>query len=305
VRLHICQKMNPVAMSYEPRMRGSRFRRQPAKKASAKERKEERGSSVFYQEPEHINPSELCANTVNAIDHLGNQRFALPPFSEHFQRWLNDIKALLADFENRLPEAIDNQYNENVRKLLLGIQEELGKLISIEKASNESLADLQRKLTATESSLSKLEHEHAAQARELRKRYEVSFDKLRKEMDTLDRQRRAVLQQKAGILQRIFKRSDSRLTESANALQVKKNTLGASKDELKKKLGRLGIEYEKEKKQILAEQQTIRDKLAESRGNSLDDAMEFRKAVCQQLRNAVTEAVNRLPKQPDESSPEG
>jgi hypothetical protein len=283
-------------------MRGSRFRRTSARKTSARERKEDRSSSIFYQEPEQINPSQLCVTTLNAITHLGDQRFALPPFSEHFQRWLNDIKSLLADFENRLPEAIDEHYRESVQKLLLDAQEELSKRIGIEKERSELAADLQQRLTETELILSRLKHEYMSQVRDARRKYEKSFDRLRKEIDNLDKQRRAILRERTGILQRIFKRSENRLAESANNLQLKKNTLGDSKEDLKKQLGKLRKEYENKRKQIVAEQDDLRQKLTESRGSGPDDAVELRRSICQKLRDAVAEAVNRLPKESDKPS---
>jgi hypothetical protein len=291
-----------VAMSYEPRMRGRRFRRTSAKKTSARERKEDRSSSISYQKAEQIDPSQLRVATLNAIDHLGSQRFALPPFSEHFQRWLNDIKSLLGDFESRLPEAIDEHYRESVQELLLDAQEELNKRIGIEKERAELAADLQQRLAQTEFTLSKMRHEYMSQVHDVRRKYEKSFDRLRKEINNLDKQRRTILRERTGILQKIFKRPENRLAESANNLQLKKNTLGDSKEDLRKELGKLRKEYENKRRQVVAEQGDLRQKLTESRGKGLDDAVELRRSICQKLRDAVAEAVDRLPKESDEPS---
>jgi predicted nucleic acid-binding Zn-ribbon protein len=186
--------------------------------------------------------------------------------------------------------------------LLLNAQEELNKRIGIEKERGEQAADLQQRLAETELNLSKMKHEYMSQVRDLRRKYEKSFDRLRKEIDNLDKQRRTILRERTGILQKIFKRPENRLAESANNLQLKKNTLGDSKEDLKKELGKLRKEYENKRKQISAEQGDLRQKLTESRGNGLDDAVELRRSICQKLRDAVAEAVDRLPKESDEPS---
>lgn len=288
------QLVNFETMGYEPRMRGRRFRRPLARKVSAREKREERGTSIFYQEPEEINPSQISSKTLNALEHLGNQRFALPPFSEHFQRWVKDLKALLIEFETQLPDAVDEQYRENVEKSLTNVQEALTKHIEAEKNSSGEISDQHQQLAATESELSKLDHEYKTLTREIRTRHEKSMEKLTSEIDSLDKQRLKILRKRTSFLQRILGKSESRLEEKTKALQSKRDALGKSRETLKEELEKRKADYETRRNRLADEQQALRVKLAELKGNALDDGLEIRKAACEELHRSVSEAVERV-----------
>ncbi len=96
-------------MSYEPRMRGTRSRRTIRKKQTTKENKNEYSQPQYY-EHEEIDPQIIISNILNGIDHLGNQRFGLPPFTEHFQRWKKDVNRLITEFQTQFSTASDQQF---------------------------------------------------------------------------------------------------------------------------------------------------------------------------------------------------
>jgi len=275
-------------------MRGSRFRRPAAKKTSARERREERGPSTFYQEPEQVNPSELLVKITNALEHLGNQRFALPPFSEHFQRWLKDVENLLEEFQMRLSQAADQQFHDSIEKSLSSIRDTLTKRIEMENTSSTALTDIHNQLTAVELEVSKLDHDYKMRTGEVRRKYEKSVNRLRSDIDTLDRQRLKLLRKKTSFLQRIFGKADAELEEHQGALQSKKSTLEGKKESFKLELDKYRRDYEAKRKQLAAQIETLRAKLTETRGGGQDDAMEDRRSTCEELRAAVTQAVDRF-----------
>ena len=122
-------------MSSEPRMRGTRFRR-PSTKKHSKERRKEHETSVFYQEATPIDPSQVSSKILNALEHLGTQRFALPPFSDHFERWIKDVEAVLTEFETELPDMADQPYRVTVHNVLSSLREALRRQIEAEKDSS-------------------------------------------------------------------------------------------------------------------------------------------------------------------------
>jgi chaperonin cofactor prefoldin len=274
-------------------MRGRRFRRPATKKPSSTEKREERETSAFYQEREPLDPLQVSSKASNALEHLGNQRFALPPFSEHFQRWMKDVRVILAEFETDLP-AVDQAYHETVERTLTNAQDAFGKRIDAENNVSEETSTLQQELTACGVELSKLEHEYRARAHEVRRGYERSAEKLRGEMDSLDKDRSNLLRRGPTLFERIFRRPDTRLEESASALQSKKAALGNKKATLNRDLDNLRADYESNSKQLTVRREALRAKLAEVRGNTLDDALEIRRLACQELCRAMAEAVSRL-----------
>lgn len=283
-------------MGYQQRMRGrsQRFRRPSTRKAGSRERRKEQAIPVFYQEAEQVNPSEVSGKVTNALKHLGDQRFALPPYAEHFQRWLKDVKGILAEFETKLAGAVDQQYRDSTQRALIEVQEGLNKRIEGEKNSADSSLNLQQQLTTTEIELSKLENEYNKQSREIRRRHERTSRELQQEIDVLGKQRLRLLRKKSNLLDRIFKRSKSKLEQKTSSLQSKKNALGDRNILLKKELEKSRADHETKRKRLLEEQKALRAKLAEQRENTQDDALEIRKRTCEELQRAISETVNRF-----------
>ena len=292
-------------MSFEPRMRGRRFGRPAAKKSSAKSKHELQEPSIFYEEAAKIDPAEIRSSTLNSLQHLGNQRFALPPFSEHFQRWMKDVKGVLTDFEIQLPQTIDQDYRERVAKTLRDINTTFEQQIEAEGKISDETAETQRQLAACESELSRHEHEYKAMTNQVKKRYELFFEKLRSEIDTLDRQRIRILRAKPTLLQKLFRRSDTKLEEKTNALQLKRNDLGGRKDALEHDLEKVRIGYEQKRKRLIERAGTLRAKMSEVKGKTLDDALELRRHACEEIIKAVIETVDKSLTAPNPQNIEG
>jgi len=283
-------------MGYQPRMRGRsrRFGRPTTKKSGSRQRREDQTTSVFYEEPEQVNPSELSMKVTNAIKHLGDQRFALPPYAEHFQRWLKDVQGILTEFETKLAGAVDQQYRDSAQKALIEVQEGLNKRIEDEKQTAGSFSNIQQQLTAIEIELSKLEGEYNKQNREIKRKHEDASGELQREIYKLGKQRLSLLRKKSNLLDRIFKRSEAKLEEKTSSLQSKKNALGDKETQFKKQLEKSRTDHEIKRKYLLKEQNALRAKLADQRGDTQDDALEIRKRACDALQQTVTEAVNRF-----------
>jgi len=260
---------------------------------------------MFYEETSAIDPSQIRSVTLNSLDHLCNQRFALPPFSEHFQRWMKDVTTLLSDFETELPAAVDEQYKQGLEKALSNLQVAFRERTETETTISTRLSDVQRQLTAYEGELSKLDHDYKSHTHEVRRRYEQSFEKLRHEISVLDGERLRILHRKPTLLQRLFSRSEVSIEETANALRTKKNALTDRKELLKQDMKRQRVEYEN-RLSVLAEQlSALRAQLEKSNDSKLDDALDVRKAACEELRRAVSETVGRLLEQQDPRKADG
>lgn len=250
--------------------------------------------STYYQEREQVNPSELSLKVTNALKHLGEQRFALPPYSEHFQRWLKDVHGILTEFETKLSDAVDEQYRNTTQKALTEVDVDLKNRIELEKTSAEASSSMQQQLTATEIELTRVDNEYNKQSRDFRRRHERAFQELQHEIDELGRQRLRFLRRKSSLLDRIFRRSETKLEEKTSSLQSKKNALENRKVLLRNELEKSRADHEIKRKRLVEEQKELRAKLATERANTHDDAVEMRKRTCEELQRAVSEAVDRL-----------
>ncbi|MGD0176749.1 MAG: hypothetical protein ABSC50_08010 [Candidatus Bathyarchaeia archaeon] len=282
-------------MSSEPRMRGTRFRR-PSTKKHSKERREERQTSVFYQEATPIDPSQVSSKILNALGHLGTQRFALPPFSEHFERWIKDVEAVLTELETELPNMADQPYRVNVQNVLSSLREALRKQIQAEKDSSGDASKLLQELNTCQLELSKLEHEYGTQTYNARKRNERTVGKLKGEIDVLDNRRLKLLRKRPSIIERILHRPGPKLEESTSALQSKRTEFDMRGTLLQHELDELRANFDVKSKHLRERQEGLKAKLAEFNRNTSNDALEVRNAACQELRLEVTQALDRSSK---------
>ena len=218
---------------------------------------------------------------------------------------MKDVARLLSDFKSKLPEAVDQQYSESVEKTLSNLQVALGERAKSETSTSIKLADRQRRLAAYESELSKLDQHYKTLTHEARRQYEQSFASLRSEIGRLDGERLRILHAKPSLLQKLFRRSEVDLEETANALRSQKKALAERKEALKQDLDKHRAEYENKRKEIIDQLDILRGEFEESRDSKLDDALEIRKTACEDFRREVDEAVDRLLKHEDDRTAEG
>ena len=288
-------------MSYEPRTRGMRSRRAATKKPALKEKRTSQENAFPYQEVVPVNQHEISSRITNALEHLGNQRFALPPFYEHFQRWMKDVESVLADFKNSIPDAADKQYEATVATLMENIRNELTKRIDEEKALSHQITELQQQLSTYELEISDLEKEQRNRTNEAKRGYERSIDKIRGEIEALDAQRLKLLRKKPTVLDRILGRSRVQIEGSSHSLQSKRNDLQGKEEKLKRQLDGLRSNYQEKRTQVSRQGEELKQQLAELKNSTLDDGLEIRRSVCEQIRLAVEASLDRRIEQTQEN----
>ena len=281
-------------MSYEPRTRGMRSRRAATKKPALKEKRTSQENAFPYQEVIPVDQHEVSSRITNALEHLGTQRFALPPFYEHFQRWMKDVESVLTSFKDSIPEAADKQYEDTVAALISNIRTELTKRIEGEMALSNQITELQKQLSVHEIEISDLEKEQRNRTHEARRGYEKSIDKIRDEIDVLDAERLKLLRKKPTLLDRILGRSKLKIEGSSHSLQSKRSDLHGKEEKLKLQLDGLRSNYQEKRKEVSMREEELRQQLLELKNSTLDDGLEIRKNVCEQIRLAVEASLDRL-----------
>jgi len=290
-------------MSYEPRTRGMRSRRAATKKPAVKEKRTGQENAFPYQEVVRVNQHDVFSRITNALEHLGNQRFALPPFYEHFQRWMKDVESVLADFKDSIPDAADMQYEATLATLMANLRNDLTKRIEGEMALSNQVTELQKQLSMYEVEISDLEKEQRNRTHEARRGYERSIDKIRGEIDALDAQRLKLLRQKPTVLDRILGRSRVKIEGSSHSLQSKRSALQGKEEKLKQQLDGLRSNYQEKRRQVSMREEELRQQLAELKNSTLDDGLEIRRSVCEQIRLAVEASQERLRIQQTQENP--
>jgi vacuolar-type H+-ATPase subunit I/STV1 len=286
-------------MSSEPRMRGRRFLRTSSKKSSKRVRESENVGT--YVEVKEVNPLEVTSGVLNAIDHLGNQRFALPPFAEHFERWLKDLQSLLNEFETQIPQAVDTNLHNEFIQSMNNIRNVLAKRTELENIQSIEATKLLEQLARCEAELARLEHAYKIRTQEIRRQHEKSDQKLRAEIDRLDRKRMQILRENASIFRRIFHKSDTAIRGTNIALESKKADLKDSASGREKALQKRRDEYGVNQRRLLTEIEILRQKIRESRNSDRDDTLESRTEACKRISAAISSAMQRIHADTDKS----
>jgi len=281
-------------MTYEPRSRGMRSRRIATKKTASKDKTVSEESEYAYEETLPVNPQEVSARVLNALDHLGSQRFGMPPFSEHFRRWMIDIESVLNDFRSSLPDAANESFDTAITQLVSNIRNELNSRINAEEGLSAKITELLRQLADNERELADLESEQRTKVHETKRTTEKSMKKLRGEIDALDAQRLKLLRQKPKFLERLFGSTKMKVENSSRSLHSKQNDLLSKEESLKQRIDVLRSDYEEKRKPLTTRQGELRTKLAELRLTTMDDALEARKVACGQIRQTISVALSQL-----------
>ena len=280
-------------MSYEPRSRGMRSRRPTRKKPASKDKGRGEAYEFSYKEDIPINLPEVSARTINALEHLGNQRFGMPPYAEHLQRWIIDVESVLNDFQASLSPLTNQNFGNSSGELLSLIRTQLNSRISAEERLSAKITELRGKLADNERQITELESEQRVKMNEFKRKSDKSIEKLRSEIDALDAQRLKLLRQKPTLIERILGKAKERVENSSRSIQSKRDDLESREDSLKHRMNSLRVGYETKRKPLAAKQAELRKELADLQANILDDALEFRKTASDQLREAVAGAVEQ------------
>jgi len=284
-------------MSFEPRMRGKRFLRPAAKKAK---RSKEPTPSYDYTRKDEDDSIQVATNILNAVDHLGKQRFILPPFSEHLQRWLTDLQSLVNEFKDRIPEAVDTQFQTETQEILLNLRGSFSKQAEIEISASDERTKLQQELTGLELELSKLEKTYRSKLHEIRLNHHRSNQKLRGEIASLDVKRLQILRKKPTIIQKIMRKSKSGLEGASAQLELRKTKLSNGHQTFEQTLHDHRNEYAKNRQKLLTSIDSLRQKIEAYRKNVEDDALEVRTQACLQIHSAIDRAMMKItPREPE------
>jgi len=278
-------------MTFEPRMRGRRFLRPALKKSSKREKQTSNARS--YLQTETADPSRMTSGVLNAIDHLGNQRFMLPPFADHFERWLKDLQSLLKEFETQVPQIADESLRKEIGESMRDIQLILAERSKAENAQSHVSNLLQQQLARGEAELAQFEHTYRVQTHEVRKEYERNSQKIHDEIDQLDRRRIEILRKNANIFRRIFRKQDNAIAGTNIALDSRRSKLRDSERNLQDELMKRQEEYATRRQKLITEIDALRQKVREAAMIAEDDAMEKRQEICQRIHTAIASASQR------------
>ena len=259
------------------------------KKTKTKTREEKhRFSSNYSLEGNHVSTTEeVVDRTLSRLHNLGNQTFALSPFSEHFDRWLKNVEDVLSEFEPSSTINADDQFIKERSQIISNVKLELEERRHKEATGSETAKSLSNNRILLE----RIEEEYANRMKEIRTRKNNEVKRLSSNVEALKEELSRTAQTKTGIFRGISKNTKARREEEAA------QRLNSAQGEIELAMKRFTTEEEKlieeheRKKQPIIEM--IRDQEKEIQNQEIDSSLDARKATCEALITSINALLQR------------
>jgi uncharacterized damage-inducible protein DinB len=284
-------------MGFQPRARTPRdFGRRPGKnKHQTKPGKHRTGSEYRFEEEHVATPAEVASRTLNSLSRLGDQRFAVAPFYDHYDRWLLNLRNVISDFENSSTITVDDRFKEERSRTLSNIELTLKSGRAKETSNDDSARKLNRSLLDAKSLLAKTDREHAARKNEIASKRENAVKPVVTNLGRLRAELNRIVHMRAGFLRGISKKAKAdKASEAAQKLDSTKKELAKIEQSFAHEEEELNSEYEQRRQQILERIKKHQGEIADiDAGMQTDDSLDARRATCDELVNSVNSLLQR------------
>ena len=256
-------------------------------KAKAKGRKRRSSSSYTSEENHAPTPEGIEQRTFSRLHNLGNQIFATSPFSQHFDRWLMDLKVVLSEFESSPNSNVDDQFVKERSQILSNVELRFEELRRRETSGDETF----KSLSDNRLLLAQIEKDYATEKKEIEERKRTEIKHLSSKVESLNEELKLIARIKTGIFRAISKKAKTQKeAEATQRLNSAQDGLALAVQHFAAEQERLRDECEK-KKQPLIEQ--MRDQQKEVENQEIDGSLEARRAACEALVNVVNALLQR------------
>jgi len=277
-------------MGYRPQIRSSRsgrgHKKSQRKKAKGKAPKHQvRGK--YAPAEKQVTVREVVEETLRRLSGLGNQKFALSPFSEYFNNWLVNLKEVMSEFESSQAINVDDEFVKERSRILTNVAREL----AARRSEEATLREATKSLADNNHLLVEIDAEYAKATRELAFRRNSEIQLLTKKVHDLEEELYCVGQMKTSIFSPFSKKAKAqREAEATRILNSAKSELESVVHSFSVEQEKLHDEYEK-RKQVVIEK--VRSLEKEVEKLETDGSLEVRRAACEALVNAVNSLLQR------------
>lgn len=272
-------------MKSPPRNRGIRSKKD---KAKARAQKRESSSAYSFEEKHVPTIGEIVERTTNILHHLGDQRFVVSPFSEHFDRWTTNLRSALSEFEASPAVSLDDQFLNECSSILSNVEVDLEE----RRRKEASGEDPVRSLSEARVLLEQIEKEYAAKINEVEGRRSAEIRRLSSNIDGLRNELDDIARMKAGFFGLISKKAKAQKEAEANL------KLDSARRELSSTEQRFAAEQETLQREYAARRQPVAEQIRGLKKRiespDVDGSLEIRRSACEALINAVNTLLQRM-----------
>ncbi len=277
-------------MGYRSQPRSSRSGRGHQKTAhqKAKARTRKRKLSQGAIENKHIlEAGEVVDKTIGSLRGLGEQKFAVSPFSQYFDDWLVNLRKILSVFESVPDMSVDEAFVKERSQILGEVEGALARRRLEENASEET----RRILSEKNHLLVEADADYATEVREIRQKRNAEIEDLTRNVRKLEDQLNEVSKMKTSFFGSFSKKAKAqKQTEIAEKLTLMKKELEMAIQNFAIEQEQIHDTYEKRKQETMEQVQSLEKKIEKT---EIDTSQEFRRQASEALVEAVTAFLKR------------
>jgi len=262
------------------------FAKPPKEKSKGKKTEGRRAAKTSAPVP-ILSAQQITEVTLKQLHTLGSQKFGSSPFSQHFDRWLTDVRIVLSEFESNPNIGIDEEYISERSQVVASIEQQLQGRRRKDDLINEQQTNLQN----SRNQLEQIKNEYVAGAREVNVRRRGELKRIDNSIENLKLKQGEVIKMKTGFFHGVSKKNreekeleiTQRLAEEQQAFEVTTLDFKAQQEKVRD-------EYEKKSTPVFNEIRKFQRQLEEI---DRDDSLEDRWFACEGLIDALNNYLLR------------
>ena len=238
-------------MSFRPQTSSRRGSgKQQSKSAhdkKTKEKKQKSGAKYLQEEVPEVSTQEIAERTLNGLSKLGNQIFALSPFSQYFDDWLVNVRQVVSEFESNPAIAVDELFVKERTQIFLDVEAALTE----NRLQESNLTDEAKALADNNHQIVEADKQYAEETRERSNKRNAEVQKLSTKIRELEDQLVSEQEVKFSFYQIGAKRKAAeQLAQTTHNLKTTKNELEVTLQTFTTEQEKLHDNYEKRKQQL-------------------------------------------------------
>jgi hypothetical protein len=249
------------------------------------------------QEEKHIvTEKEVSEATLKRLHTLGSQKFGSSPFSEHFDRWLQNITVVLDELKLNPNIGVDDQFVKECSQTLSTIKHQLETICRKEATFDRELNNL----SDWKSRLKQINKEYSTLAGAIKGQRNREIKHIHSLINRIKKDQDEVIRMKTGFFRGVSRKNrEQKEIAVAQELNDKQTELELVMLNFSAKHKELRAEYDRKREPVLEEIKKFRRII---QNLETDDSLEERWFACEALIDAVNSFLQRKATHPSEDS---
>jgi hypothetical protein len=244
-------------------------------------------------EPTLQNNNPIVEKTLTSIERLGNQTFAISPFSQYYEDWLINLRQTVKVFETGSNVKIDKNFTEKCEQTLLDIQTTLTKLRTQESA----LAENEKNLLKVKQDIKDLEADYTKKKHELNNKHNTNTEQLTAQIKTFENDMETQRKTKISFFQFSAKKAAAqKLEQTKQSLKETRTQLETTSQNFTVEQNNLQDNYTTKKQELSTKSDTLQK---ETEQLEIDTSRKARKETCTHLNNIINEQIKHQNSKPN------